>query len=275
MFNDVEDVLRRLLIKELPIKNGDINIEFHQPKREWSSRLNRPTLNLFLYDLRENNVLRQPEWKLEKKNGSAVKKRSPVRLDLNYMITAWATEPEDEHNLLYRALLVLFRHPELPEDLLTESLKSQPVPIPLRVAEHEAFRSAADYWGVLDNELRPAIACSLTLALDPYTEVSGPLVFSRDLRFGQSAGLPRERTLASGGDQFWMVGGRVRSPRPVQDLKVLLVERGLAVQAGAQGEFVLGNLATGEYNLEVTGEGIQTTRRKIKVPSKEYDVEVI
>ncbi len=274
MFNDIEEVLRKLLIRELPVKNGEVNIEFNQPKREWSSRLNRPTLNLFLYDLRENNVLRQPEWQVERKNGTAVKKRTPFRLDLNYVITAWAQEPEDEHNLLYRALLALLRHPELPDDLLPEALKDQPVPVPLRVAEHDAFRNAADTWGVLDNELRPCIACSLTVALNPYAEISGPLVHSRALRFGQAAGLPKEQRMAAAGDEFWMVGGKVLSAKPVQDLKVLLVERGLIVQAGPEGQFVFGNLKTGEYNLEVTGEGIKPSRRKIKVPSEEYDVEV-
>ena len=272
MLNELEEALRKLLVRELPVKNGDVNIEFNQPKRDWSSRLNRPTLNLFLYDLRENNVLRQPEWQVEKKNGTAVKKRTPVRLDLNYMITAWAQEPEDEKNLLYRTLLVLFRHADLPEDLLPDALKSQPVPIPLRVAEHEAFRSPADYWGVLDNELRPSIACTLTIALNPYAEISSPLVRSRDLRFSQA--LPPAWTLAPGGDQFWMVGGTVRSTRPLQDLKVFLVERGLTVDASPEGQFVLGHLQTGEYNLEVSGAGLKPSRHKIKVPSEEYDVEV-
>lgn len=274
MFNELEDVLKKLLIRELPVKNGDVNIEFDQPKREWSARLSRPTIDLFLYDLRENNTLRQPEWQVEKKNGTAIKKLSPIRLNLNYMITAWASEPEDEHNLLYRTLLVLFRHPELPEDLMPDSWKNQSLSIPIRVAEHDVFRNAADYWGVLDNELRPSIACTITLALDPYAEFSGPIVRSRELRFGQAAGLPKVGALAPGGDQFWMVGGRIHSPKPVEDLKIFLVERGLTVQASPEGNFVIGNLETGDYNLEITGTGIKPSRQRIKVPSEKYDVEV-
>ncbi len=49
MYNDLDEALRQLLIRELPIKNSDVDIKFDQPKREWSGRLNRPTLNLFLY----------------------------------------------------------------------------------------------------------------------------------------------------------------------------------------------------------------------------------
>ena len=100
MIDDLDEVLRQLLIRELPIKNGEIDIAFDQPKREWSARLSRPTLNLFLHDLNENKKLRQaqPMWEVEiGNNGQAVKRRKPVRLDLHYMITAWANEPEDEH----------------------------------------------------------------------------------------------------------------------------------------------------------------------------------
>ena len=64
MIDDLDQVLRQLLIRELPIKNREVDVDFDQPTREWSGRLSRPTLNLFLYDLRENNKLRQtrPAW---------------------------------------------------------------------------------------------------------------------------------------------------------------------------------------------------------------------
>ena len=43
MFHDLDEVLRQLLIEEIPIKNGEVDIEFDQPSREWSARLSRPT----------------------------------------------------------------------------------------------------------------------------------------------------------------------------------------------------------------------------------------
>jgi len=65
MIDELDEVLRKFLIREVPIKNGDVDIKFDMPKREWSARLNRPTLNLFLYDIRENAKLRQaqPMWR--------------------------------------------------------------------------------------------------------------------------------------------------------------------------------------------------------------------
>ena len=58
MIADLDETLQQLLKNELPIKNGEIDIKFEQPKREWSARLSKPTVNFFLYDLRENVKLR-------------------------------------------------------------------------------------------------------------------------------------------------------------------------------------------------------------------------
>ena len=61
MITDVDEALRELLLQEIAIKGNEVDIKFDQPKREWSSRLNKPTINLFLFDLRENLRLRGSE----------------------------------------------------------------------------------------------------------------------------------------------------------------------------------------------------------------------
>ena len=103
MFDDLDETIRQLLIAEMPVKNGEVEISFDQPKREWSARQSRPTLNLFLYDVRENHILRQHQWEQLPRNGSddmAHLKRMPFRVDCTYMLTTWASVPEDEHRLL-------------------------------------------------------------------------------------------------------------------------------------------------------------------------------
>jgi len=277
MISELDEVLRQLLIRELPIKNGEVNVEFHQPNREWSGRLSRPTLNLFLYDLRENSTLRQVDWEIGRNaDGTFTRQRKPARMDLHYMITAWATEPEDEHRLLTRTLLALFRHPSLPEDLLSESLQGQEVPVPVRVAQFDEFRSPADIWSAMDNELRPAIACTITLALNPYQLITGPLVRTRELRFGQATDLPDEEGLdaEAGQNHFWMVGGEIRGNGARDKARLTLVERGADVPIQPEGKFILGNLEAGEYTLEVSIEGRKPSRHKITVPSMSYDIEI-
>jgi hypothetical protein len=278
MINDLDETLRQLLIREIPIKNGEVDIAFDQPKREWSGRLNRPTLNLFLHDVRENSKLRQtqPAWEIQRHNGNVTRRRKPVRVDLHYMITCWTTDPEDEHRLLARTLMALFRTPELPDELLPESLLDQPVPITIMAAQLDTLQTPADIWSALDNELRPAIACVITLALNPYRPISGPLVRTRELRIGPAyaPALKQELDNPSGSDTFWTIGGRVRSDKPLENVQLILVERDLQVQIQSEGRFTIGNLEAGNYTLEVSARGRKPRRHKISVPAPDYELEI-
>lgn len=203
MINQLDRVLRSLLIRDLPIRNGGVDIAFDQPKSEWSGRLNRPTLNLFLYDVRENTTLREPEWEIRREgNGTVTRQGKPVRLDLHYMITAWVVHnPDNEHDLLARVLKVFFRHPCLPppadvhkeadrdfwQELIAEwpeVLRDQPVPLSIRVAQTETLQNPAEIWSAMDNQLRSVIACTITATLNPYsTDPVEHLVWQRELGF--------------------------------------------------------------------------------------------
>jgi hypothetical protein len=199
MIADLDETIRKLLQAELPIKNGEVEVSFDQPKREWSARLSRPTINFFLYDLRENPVLRQHQWE-QALNGNGDKdqfhlKRSPFRIDCFYMLTVWAHDAEDEHRLLSRCLLALFRFPLLPGEHLVGSLHNQPFEIPAQLASHDRLTNPAEVWNALDNEIRPSISYIVTLALDPWAEVSGPLVHTLSLRSGIAQAPTRSRRL--------------------------------------------------------------------------------
>ena len=132
MIHDLDQTIRKMLIGGMPIKNGEINIEFDQPKRENSIKwLQKPTVNLFLYDLRENHVLRQHQWErqLDNVDNTAQLKRTPFRVDCFYMLSAWANHSDTEHRVLASAMLALFRCPTLPDDQLVGTLIDQPYPI--------------------------------------------------------------------------------------------------------------------------------------------------
>lgn len=277
MINDLDEALRQLLIREIPIKNGEVEISFDQPKREWSSRLSRPTLNLFLYDLRENARLRQtrPLWEDVRENGSVTRRRTPVRVDLRYMLTAWATEAEDEHRLLARSLMGLFRTPHLPEELLPESLQDQPAPIALMVAQDDILRNPAEVWSALDNEMRPTVPLIITMALNPYQAITGPLVRTRELRLGPS-GRPLWQQLddPTAADTYWTIGGTLRSKKPLEDVQLRLLEESIEVKLQSEGRFAIGNLKQGNYTLQVSVKGDKPRTYKIAVPSPDYDLEI-
>jgi hypothetical protein len=172
--------------------------------------------------------------------------------------------------------MALLRHPQLPEELLPEILQDQPVPIPLAVAMDEEMRTPADVWSALDNEIRPIITCVITMALNPYEAVTGPLVRTRELRFNQAVE-PASRQQArqtNGSGVYWSIGGTLHTEADVNDLTLTLVEQGLDVAVLPEKRFVIGRLRAGEYTLEVAVKGRKPRRHKITVPAADYDLTV-
>ena len=277
MIYDMNEALRQLLVEELPIKNGEVDIAFEQPGRQWSSQINRPTINFFLYDVRENLKLRgSHQWRVERlPDGTALQRRPPVKVDLHYLITAWATDSEDEHNLLGRVLLTLFRTPSLPEALLPDSLQNQTTPVVLEVSQDENFANPVDIWSVMDNDLRPSISLTVTLTADPYEPTVTPLVGVRELRIGQAA-KPLLQQLVDDlpADVFWTIGGKIQTDKPLADVRLTLVERGIDVSIQPDGRFTIGQLRAGEYTLEVVVKKGKPKHHKITVPAPDYDLKV-
>jgi hypothetical protein len=102
--------LRELLNSEIPISKSEIEISFDRPTRDWSGRLSRPTLNLFLFDIRERKDLRDDVPVVsQNENGMAVRQTPPRRIDLTYLVTVWIKEIEDEHRILALGLSLNIR----------------------------------------------------------------------------------------------------------------------------------------------------------------------
>ena len=282
MLADLDETIRQLLVDELPVKNGEIEISFDQPRREWSSRISKPTINIFLYDVRENKVLRRHQW--ERMNGNsrqdlAQLKRTPMRVDCSYIISVWAADPEDEHRLMTRCMMTLFRFPTLPEERLVDSLQNPRYEIQAQLAQHDTLTEPSDIWNVLDNELRPSVSYVVTLALDPWQVITAPIVRTRTFRLGQAQGLPQQAALqadATRGDMV-MIGGVVRrsaNGTPLRNIDVALKGTGYLATTDAEGRFVLGSVPPGTYTLIAwTSEG-KPEQKAIEVPSETYDMEV-
>ena len=82
---------------------------FDAPTKDWAGRRNAPTIDVYLYDIRED--LRRRERGLINEydeRGRIVGRHLPPRhFKLSYLVTAWTQRPEDEHRLLVGAAAVL------------------------------------------------------------------------------------------------------------------------------------------------------------------------
>ncbi len=284
MIDDLDETIRQLLVAEMPIRNSEVEISFDQPKREWSARLSRPTLNFFLYDLRENAALRQHQWErmsLDAHALQAAMKRTPFRVDLFYMLTAWATEPEDEHRLISRVLLALFRFPIIPPERLVGVMKDQPYEIQARLAYHDKLTNATDLWNSLDNEMRPSVSYNFTLAFDPWSPVVGPLVRTFTLRSGQANKLPRERSLLAESIEpdVHYISGYIRrksDQSPLAGIEVAIKGTGWFATTDENGRYALNAIPAGQYRLVAwTGKG-KPVEKDVNIPGSgsAYDLEL-
>ncbi|MEO5680409.1 MAG: DUF4255 domain-containing protein [Acidimicrobiales bacterium] len=168
MIHEVDESLR-LLMRQEALQGADIDILFETPTKEWASRRNTPTIDVFLYDIRED-IGRREEGVIDIRgeDGRVTGRRRPPRYyKLSYLVTAWTQRPEDEHRLLSACMSALLKHGELPKELLVGSLKELGLVIMVNIAlPPPQDRSISDIWTALGGELKPSLELTVVAPLE-------------------------------------------------------------------------------------------------------------
>jgi hypothetical protein len=168
MFNEVDEALRALVRAEA-LNGSGIEVVFDAPTREWAARRNAPTVNLYLYDIREDLRRRERGLVNEYDSRGAVlsRRQTPRHFKVTYLATAWTQRPEDEHRLLSALLYCFLRNETLPAELLTGRLAETGLPVTVSVAlPPPEDRSFADVWSALGGELKPSLDLVVTVPAD-------------------------------------------------------------------------------------------------------------
>ncbi len=180
MIHDFDETLKALLIQKVPIDSTAIDIQFDRPDPDWETKLTKPTINCFLYDIRENQELRSNERYLSRNGETGTQRKAPTRINLNYFITVWAiaedTKTAEEHRLLGRILKTLLSHPILPTEVLQGEMQQQPLPLRAWIAQPESTPNAWDFWGAMDGRIKAGISYGVTVAVEPFSPVEVDLV---------------------------------------------------------------------------------------------------
>ena len=159
MIHEIDDALRGLVTGKA-LRGTEVEVAFEAPTKDWAARRNAPTVNVYLYDIREDLRRRQRGLVSEYGSGGAVVARHlpPRHVKLSYLVSAWTQRPEDEHRLLSSLLSGFLRYEAIPAELLSGSLAALGLPVPMTVAlpppEDRAF---ADVWTALGGELKPSL----------------------------------------------------------------------------------------------------------------------
>lgn len=186
MIEEVDEALRGLVRREA-LNGSDVEVVFDAPTRDWAARRNAPTVDVYLYDIRED--LRRRERGLLNEyddEGHVTARHLPPRhFVLSYLITAWTQRPEDEHRLLSVLLACFLRHDKVPDDLLQGSIAEIGLPVAMTVAlPPSQDHSLADVWSALGGELKPSLDVQVTAPVSSGTRIeAGPMVREQG-RFG-------------------------------------------------------------------------------------------
>src|SRR5437879_7619821 len=162
MIQDVDESLRAL-VKRDALNGSKADVAFDAPNKEWSSRRNTPTVDLYLYDIREDLEQREVMWedvRGDSRDSRLITERRPPprRFKLSYLVTAWTQRPEDEHRLLSSLLACFLRNPIIPADALSGTLAQVRQPIMLNIAlPPPQDRSISDVWSALGGELKASL----------------------------------------------------------------------------------------------------------------------
>ena len=270
MISDLDETIKQLLIKKGALDPAEVDVSFDTPDREWSASISKPTINFYLYDIRENHELRGTEWVVEKdQNGIATRRKNPSRIDLSYLITVWTNDVADAHRLLWHTLLTLSRYPDIPEELLSGQLAGQYYSIKTTAAQPDGFREPADFWAALDNELKPSINYVITLPLDLTVAFMAPTVRTKTVKF-KAPNTDIERLVQVAGTVY-------KAGKPTQGIpgaKVVAKEARMTDETDEKGHYSFPKLPEGKQTFEVLVSGKKVKEASITIPSTSYDLEV-
>jgi hypothetical protein len=285
VIDDLGLTLRALLKQPgLPHDLAAAEIAFERPGETFTPH--QATVDLFLYDIRENLELRNPEPTIERVNCQAVRRPPPMRVACTYLVTAWPVGglelPLQEHRLLAQVLQVFARYPTIPAAFLQGSLKDplQEPPLPLVTSRTDGLKEPAEFWSALGGRLRPSLSVTVTIGLEVFAaDAPVALVATEEIHIGERVG--GEEKLLPGAEIRFRIGGRVLTAHGdgVAGAEVALVEAGLSTISGADGRYTISPVASGSHTLHAqSGAAVATfaitVPRPARSPPGGYDVQL-
>jgi Pvc16 N-terminal domain len=268
---DLDEALRVLLRTDLERHGFEgVEIAFDAPSKEWSGKLTRPTVDLFLYDLRESLDRAHVSATERRGNGAATVAPPPLHLELTYAVTAWTKAVEDEHRLLSQVLAILFSHKSLPEHALAGRPEAS------RLGEVKTLvgrprEEKADFWTSVGGEYKASIDFVAHVTVESGARfVRGPEVRTQTIRTRMVGAPPATTT------ELHRFGGTVHDPEggPVADAWVILPAAGLWTATDADGRFRFARVALGDHRVLVRTQAGEQAEASVTVPGEPAEVVV-
>jgi Pvc16 N-terminal domain/Carboxypeptidase regulatory-like domain len=281
MIRDLSETLQAILDDpNLPEPLKSASIVFDRPTEPFNPT--HSTVDLFLYDIRENLELRSNEPTIERHNGQATIRRPPLRVAGSYLVTAWpggVTGDElvlQEHRLLSQVLQVFARYPTIPEQFLKGSLKSQEPPLPLVALHPDALKNLSEFWTSLGNKLRPSLTVTVTISLPVFADVTEPIVTTKFAGFDVGTGVVEETLIQIGGRVFHQVSNPTGQLVAVGIAEAIvdILDIGLRAKTDAEGRYSFLRVPAGSHTIRAIAVGFEPKTQPLIVPGQSADYEI-
>ncbi len=229
MLQQLDESLESFLRAEVPLSRDEVDVAFEAPDPDWGAGITKPTINLYLWDIRRSATQSEAGKMLRERNGEKVWVDPLPRVSFRYMVTAWANEVRDEHQLLGAIMTTLLPTVVIPEDHLKGSLRAlRPQPM-LAISGHDST-DFTEFWSALEGKLKPGLDLVITATIDAaMIKEAGPPTEGLELAFDD-----KDRGGKASGRRIVM--GRVADPAGAG--VVVLGPRGSAV-VNADGTFAI------------------------------------
>ena len=272
MLADLDETLENLLKRELGRHGFEgVDIAFDAPTREWSGQLSQPSVNLFLYDLRECEDQRPTGWTVSRTGDTVVEGRPPMIMEASYAITAWAQAVQDEHRLLSQVLSVLFAYPELPEDILHGRLRNgSQSGRSIKAKVGQAKGDKADFWTAVGGQYKTSLDYVVRLAVESGVTRESRQVRTQTIRTRLLDGPPGAVV------EMTRAGGTVADGdgRPLGNVWLTLPDIGKWASSDPDGRFRFDRLPPGRHRLLARTADGREADGQLEVPGAMLDLVV-
>ncbi|MDX2152654.1 MAG: Pvc16 family protein [Bryobacteraceae bacterium] len=266
MIRDLTESLEAFLNQPgLPTELAAAVVRFDRPSEPYTPT--ETTINLFLFDVRENLELRNNEPITRRVGMQTIIERPPLRVTCTYLVTAWPVGgldlPKQEHRLISQVFQLFASSPIVPPAFLTGSLIGQDPPVLLVMSQPDGMRNPAEFWAAIGNKMKPAILLAVTFSMVAAPEETFPAVISSGIEIN--------------GVMLFRIAGVVtdNTSTPVPDATVELIGRGRTTVTNSRGEWTIAAVAAGAHTIRAVAGPLNRTRA-ITVPApagSDYNVQ--
>lgn len=176
MINELDRSIINLLSYELEgVITPVVQITFDPPKE--GAFPYKPTVNLFLYDVREDLEQRHRGLMLNNANVPQVS-QYPILVECTYMVTIWAEDALQEQFIASEVIKALYRHLSIPAtlpdkidpnrvvEILTGSLNNPNLMLPRAVTIQQGYlNNVSEFWIAMGNKPKPLFTYKVTFPM--------------------------------------------------------------------------------------------------------------